>query len=192
MTWNINIKKECEKCGKDRMFDRQHMEFPTINFKLPSSSINLQDEKNKDLVEFSDDEFRRLRDPEMKNKFIRTTMVLTILPGCNQLEYGIWVQLHQKAYDAYKTDLDKKIYGKTYPVKLFNKIPDYKKSTVGLSAFICTWKSSILVKMAYEIQIRSELILQSSDHDLFNDWKKGITFSEADRRFQNIRQNFIS
>lgn len=161
------------------------------HFRLPNSYNHLLNENNKDLVEFSPEELLRLRDPEMKNRFIRTTMVLTILPGCNRLEYGIWVQLHQKAYDTYKTDLDNKICRKTYPVILFNKIPDYKKSTVGLSTLICTWEASTLVKMAYETQIRSELILQSSDHDLFNDWQKGITFSEADRRFKNIRQNYF-
>jgi len=166
------IKSKCPKCGK------VHDELPAIAFLSPDYYNYLSDEDKENIAELSAD-FCIIRYSEQIDRFIRTTMTLKIIDACEDLDYGIWVSVSEKTFEEYKTEFKNNIEGKTYFGRICNEIPEYNESTLGLHVNVGTRANGI----------RPEIIPHQSEHDLINDWEKGITIAEAERRVQNMMNN---
>lgn len=165
-------KFKCTKCGKS------HDELPALAFSSPDYYDYLSDEDKKDMAELTED-FCIIHHPEQTDRFIRTTMTFQIVDACEDLDYGIWVSVSEKTFEEYKAEFKNNIDGKTYFGRICNEIPEYNESTLGLHVNVETRANGI----------RPEIIPHQSEHDLINDWEKGITNSEAESRVQNMMKN---
>lgn len=162
------LKYNCSTCGEF------HDELPAIGFKTPYYFDILSAEDKINIAEVSSD-FCVITHPEQTDRFIRGVLTIQINDACENLDYGIWVSLSEQSFNDYRDNYDLDYPGKIYFGTICNEIGGYE-STLGLHVNVTTMSKGI----------RPEITPHQSEHQLVEDWEKGISISEAERRISEM------
>lgn len=160
---SINFK--CSMCGKI------HNRLSAIGFNTPFYYEDLDENDKKDIAKISSD-FCEIKHVDQTDRFIRTTLTISINDTCDNLDYGVWVSLSEKSFNEYKSDFKDNVEGKTYFGMISNDIFDYKETTLGIHVNVNTRSDGM----------RPEIIPHQNEHKLISDYENGINIKEARKR----------
>lgn len=173
MFWRKNKNRtndnSCSECGK------VHSNWPALAFKSPANYEFLSDQERSELGTLNSD-FCEIHYENQIDRFIRGTLTQKVNDSCENLEYGLWVSLSEKNYLNYKENFMNEKYEKGYFGWLCNNIPEYG-DTMSIPCNVMTKTENN----------RPEIFPhQDFDHAFVNDYYKGITKVEANKRINNM------
>ena len=163
------IKYTCSSCGQE------HEEWPALTYTSPSN-YNLLSEDDRINIGELDSDFCVIRHHDQIDRFIRVTLTQKVIDHCEDLEYGLWISLSEKSFEDYSNNFNNENHEAKYFGWLANDLPDYDfKESIPTTAFTRTGNQ------------RPEIVPHEDfQHPFVNDYYKGITKSEAERRIKEM------
>jgi hypothetical protein len=158
---------QCTECGE------MHEGWPAIAFDAPNNYSELTEDEKKKHVKEKTDDLCVIAYENQTDHFIRAVLFQTVTDSCQNLDYGVWVSVSEKNYNAYRN----------------NELEE--DST--FFCFLCTWipgyESTMAVKCYGVIgnpAHRPEVIPYEDqmDHPFVSDYYNGISKQDAEARIQ--------
>jgi hypothetical protein len=168
----LNKVYSCSSCGQI------HQEFPSLGFIAPFHYDILNENDKNESAELSED-FCIIHHPEQTDRFIRTVLSFKVHDTCETLDYGIWVSVSEESFNEYLENFKNETCEPIYFGMICNEIKDYNETTLGLHVNVQVRKDGI----------RPEILPHQLVHQLIIDWENGITFEDAQKRFQKAMNN---
>lgn len=164
------IKFTCSYCGK------VHEEWPALVYTSPTNYDTLSEEDKKNIGEL-DTDICVITHPDQTDRFIRCTLTQKVIDHCEDLEYGLWVSLSENSFRDYIENFNNENHETEYFGWLSNDLPDYDFSEESIPTTVFTRTGNR----------RPEIVPhQDFDHPFVNDYYKGITKTEAERRIREM------
>lgn len=110
--------------------------------------------------------------PDQTDRFIRCVLIQKVIDHCEDLEYGLWVSLSDKSFNDYSDNYKNDNHEVTYFGWLSNDIPKYSFEQ-SIPSTVFTQKGNKRPKIVPN---------QDFQHPFVEDYYKGITKEEAERR----------
>ena len=164
------MKYKCSKCGEE------HEGWPAIAFGKPHQYYCLSKEDRDKIATISDD-FCTIKYEDQTDRFIRVVLSQTVIGSCLDLEYGLWVSVSEKTFNAYFENFDAGTLEGTYFGYLCSMIPGYENTLqIRTNVNIAKGKN------------RPEIIPHNDQMDIpfVKDYYNGITLEEAERRIAEV------
>jgi hypothetical protein len=165
-----SMKYTCSSCGKE------HDEWPALSYISPTNYDVLSEEDKTKIGEL-DTDFCIIKYNDQVDRFIRCTLTQKVIDHCEDLEYGLWVSLSEKSFDNYLENFENESHETTYFGWLSNDLPEYDFSSGSVPTTVITRTGDQ----------RPEIVPhQDYDHPFVDDYFKGITKQEAERRINEM------
>ena len=163
------MKYRCQCCGE------LHDSWPAIAFRFPNHYLHLSNEEKKTIARVNSD-FCIINYEDQTDRFIRVTLSQQVIDHCGELEYGLWVSLSEESFEDYLTHFDDENHITTYFGWLSSFIPGYE-NTLSIPTTVQTKADNQ----------RPEIVPREGfDHPFVQDYYKGITKQEAERRIEEM------
>jgi hypothetical protein len=153
-------------------------QWPALTFRVPSPFLLLTAEERQNMGRLGSD-FCQIEHPGHTERFIRVTMVQKVNDHCTNLEYGLWVSLNEENFLDYWKNFENDGYVAEYTGLIANDFPGYDSMA----------SIPVTVKTRTGGQ-RPEIFPQEGhDHPFVQDFYRGISKSEAERRIKELFLN---
>lgn len=162
------MKYICECCGEEKE------DSPAIVYNSPFPYIDLPDEELENTELTSD--LCVIKYSDETCYFIRVVLVQEVNDSCQNLEYGAWVSLSEKSFNEYVENYNNKEFEGGCFGWLANYLPDYE------------FDQPIPTDVYINNKIGRPFIYphESHEHPFVNDFYKGITKQEAEKRIDKV------
>jgi len=163
------MKYKCLNCGQE------HDEWPALAFSSPAQYNELTEEEKR-AMGYLDSDFCIIKYNDQTDHFIRCTLTLKVMDHCQNLEYGVWASLSKDNYNDYAANFKNEEFAAQYFGWLCSFINEYD-STINIP-------TTVIIR---EGNKRPEVIPHQAFKHLFvEEYYKGITKAEADRRISEM------